>query len=114
MINKWRRMGISLLYSCAFLLAITVFGYRCPIYTVFGFPCPGCGMTSACLAALRFDFARAWEHNPTFVLVVPMLFVMLYPWRSAEGNRNAERVRITAVVVFAAVMTAVWVVGILW
>lgn len=35
--------------------------------------CPGCGMTRACHHALHLDFAGAWQYNPRWVVVLPLL-----------------------------------------
>ncbi|MBR6728572.1 MAG: DUF2752 domain-containing protein [Clostridia bacterium] len=39
-----------------------------------GFPCPGCGMTRACLAALRLDFKTAFSHHMMFWSIPVLLF----------------------------------------
>ncbi len=41
--------------------------------SVFGFHCPGCGMTKAAIACLRLDFGGAWGHNPLVFIVVPII-----------------------------------------
>lgn len=45
-----------------------VFGTACPIRLISGLPCPACGMTRACMAALRFDFSAAFYYHPLFPL----------------------------------------------
>jgi hypothetical protein len=35
----------------------------CPVYTLTGISCPGCGNTRATLALLRFDFAAMLKFN---------------------------------------------------
>ena len=49
-------------------------GIQCVFLRLFGIPCPGCGMTRAYLALLRFDFARAFEMHPMF-WSVPILII---------------------------------------
>ena len=48
----------------------------CGYIALFGFPCPGCGMTRAWLAALRGDFAAAFGFHPMF-WSVPLVFAYL-------------------------------------
>ena len=43
----------------------------CPVYRVFGWSCPGCGMSRAFLAALRLDFSAAFSYHPLFCLFLP-------------------------------------------
>lgn len=40
-------------------VATGVGGWPCPLKAAFGIPCPGCGLTRACVAMLRGDFALA-------------------------------------------------------
>ena len=40
---------------------------------VFGFHCPGCGITKAAIDCLHLDFGAAWRHNPLVFIVVPLL-----------------------------------------
>jgi hypothetical protein len=41
----------------------------CLVRAVFGISCPGCGITHALLAVLRFDFGAAWRANPAGILI---------------------------------------------
>ena len=51
---------------------------RCPVMWLFGVPCPGCGLTRACLAALRLDFSAAFGFHPLFWLILPALFYLIH------------------------------------
>ncbi len=55
--------------SAAALLSVS--GIGCPIRFLFGIPCPGCGTTRACAAALHGDFAEAFRWHPLFIVAVP-------------------------------------------
>lgn len=46
----------------------------CPIRNLFEVPCPGCGLTRAFLAILRFDFQGAIEYH---ALSIPLFLGML-------------------------------------
>lgn len=49
----------------------------CIYKTLFGIPCPGCGMTRAVLSALRLDFKSAFSYHPMFfTLPVCWLYIM--------------------------------------
>lgn len=43
-------------------------GIGCPLLTVTGIPCPGCGATRAALALLRLDLPGALALNPGAVI----------------------------------------------
>ena len=48
----------------------------CPIKSIFGVACPGCGLTRGFSAILRFDFGTAQEYN---VLSIPLFIcIALY------------------------------------
>lgn len=49
----------------------------CPIRTVFGVRCPGCGMTHALVALLRGDVRRAAQFNPFVFVLVPLVAIGL-------------------------------------
>lgn len=52
----------------------------CPIRTVTGIPCPGCGMTRSCLALAQGDFASAWFLHPfSFFLVFLAAAAAFFP-----------------------------------
>lgn len=66
-----------------FLSVILICFYRCPVKLVFGIDCPGCGMTRAFLAALRFDYKAAFDYHPLFPIfgleTVYVFFRNLFP-----------------------------------
>lgn len=76
-----------LLAACLGLLALGL-GYAafihwsgwavpCLFRQVTGWKCPGCGVTSMCLALLRLDLAAAWRWNPGLFVLLPLLGVVL-------------------------------------
>lgn len=57
-------------------LAVLIFialVYKCPVYYLFHFPCPGCGVTRSYKALLSLDFAKAFEYNPMFWTAAPII-----------------------------------------
>jgi hypothetical protein len=48
-------------------------GSLCAWYNLFGFICPGCGITRAFTNFMHLDFVRAYMYNP-------MLTLLLAPW----------------------------------
>lgn len=63
---------------CLFGLYVLIshaFGWQnCLIKLTIGYPCPGCGMSRAVFALLRFDIVKAFYYNP-FVFALPLLLV---------------------------------------
>lgn len=62
-------LAVGLLY-----LFYHVTGVGCPLHFLTGVNCPGCGMTRACTALLRLQFAEAWHYHP---LVYSLPFALL-------------------------------------
>ena len=60
-INIWMIAGYLVLVVVRYLV-----GLPCLFKYLFGFPCPGCGMTSAVISALHLSFADAFRHHAMF------------------------------------------------
>ena len=59
-----KRNTILLVFGGVLLLGI----FKCPLYEIFGVPCPTCGMTRAWRSFLSLDFATAFSLHPLFLL----------------------------------------------
>ena len=66
-----RAAGLAVL-ALAAILILGMGGVPCPIRTVTGVSCPGCGMTRACVCALRLDLAAAFRYHPLWPMA-PLL-----------------------------------------
>lgn len=80
-INDLRK---KVIFLCAYTIIVFSFRYfdvTCLIYRVTGIPCPGCGITRACLSALRFNFVEAFAYNPMFWSVPILLLYFIF-----DGN----------------------------
>ncbi len=61
----------------------------CPLQTLSGLRCPGCGITRACLALARGEFAAAWSYHPFAYLLVPLALTMgLAPGKTRRAWRR--------------------------
>src|SRR5574344_1220535 len=56
--------------------AMQLLSLPCPFISLFGIPCPGCGMTRAFIALSRLDIPGAFSANPVFP-AVPILFLFI-------------------------------------
>lgn len=52
----------------------------CPLKTLTGLDCPGCGMTRAVHALTRGDLGRAVDHNLLLVVLAPLLAYAFVRW----------------------------------
>ena len=73
-----KKIWLFLLLVAYFAVAYAVMDYfdiPCIFVRLFGIECPGCGMTRALFAVLRFDFLQALKYN---VVIFFMPYVFLY------------------------------------
>ena len=52
----------------------------CPILTVTGYYCPGCGSLRAIHALTQGDIATAWDRNPLLLVLGPLLLLAWATW----------------------------------
>ena len=71
---KWAGLILVIGLAYAFFVSRTGLSVPCPLHTVTGLQCPGCGVTRMCLALLRLDFSAAWRANPGLLLLFPLIF----------------------------------------
>ncbi len=82
------RWKVPLFLLCGGVLVLCAFlGCPCPIREAIGVPCPGCGMSRAWLAALRFDFAEAFYYHPLFWVVPVVAIFLLYDCQPFSSKR---------------------------
>lgn len=60
----------------------------CPSVLLLGLQCPGCGGLRATHDLVTGDVAGAWQANPLWVLVAPLLVAawVLWTWRAWRGR----------------------------
>ena len=63
----------------------TIYFLPCIFKGVTGIPCPGCGMTRACLAILQGEFSTAWRYHPfSFLLIGLSILIVFQPEYTQE------------------------------
>lgn len=67
----------------------------CPVLSLTGTPCPGCGMTRACVSLAQAEPAAAWAYHPFVFLLMPLaLCIGFWPTRTrAAWARVGRRAR---------------------
>lgn len=86
-------LGIGFAYFL--FVMIKHVGLSCPIHTVTGKYCPGCGISRMCLAILRLDFRAAYLSNRFLFILAPFLIVYIIVKEIGyirNGNRVSGRV----------------------
>jgi hypothetical protein len=69
-----RRAGVVAALGALAGLAVLLEAPLCPTASLFGLPCPGCGLTRATLALLQGQFAQALRLHPLVPLLAPIYF----------------------------------------
>lgn len=72
----------------ALLFSGSVPYFCCPFRAITGIPCPGCGLTHACLLMLRGDVKAALEANVLVVLLPGVLLIPLAVYDVACHRSN--------------------------
>lgn len=76
-----------------------IFRISCPMVAITGFPCPGCGVTRACVSLVRGEFYKAFcQHAFVYVLIVYAVF--FFVWRYLFQKDSKMLVRVGTVVLF--------------
>lgn len=54
----------------------TGLGIPCPVNTITGYQCPGCGVSRMCMALLKLDVNSAYHYNKVLFLLLPILLAV--------------------------------------
>lgn len=118
---KWKAqrllafVALALVASALFFAPRLGFRWPCPVHTLFGIPCPSCGLTRATRLAAHGDFAGATHMHPLWMVVLPFLMVAVGTELAGyvRGGRwgSAGRVRAIRVAGLATVglLLVVWI-----
>ena len=79
------------------LLALGVFAavavfWGCPIRHLTGIPCPGCGLTRACLSAIAMKWQEAFFFHPLWPLALLVLLTALFFPKNTEKRQRFCRI----------------------
>lgn len=77
--RRLRTAGIAALAGLGYYIETQTLGFtiKCPFHQLTGLNCPGCGVTTACIALLRGDPAGAAAANWGLALALPVLLPLL-------------------------------------
>ena len=84
---------------------ITGFSIPCPIYTITGFYCPGCGISRLCFHLARFELLEAASSNVVVFCLLPafaagfVLYLYRYIRYDQRGFSKSENAVLIVVIV---------------
>ena len=84
----------------------------CLFHEVTDVPCPGCGMTRACLSITHGQFTDAWHYHPfSFPIVGLAIGIALFPSQMTDvWNRQSKRTRNVISICGIVMCLSVWIV----
>lgn len=99
----WVLLGVTFVLGLSlFILTDTI----CVSQLIFGWPCPGCGLTRATLALLVMDFPRAFAMHP---LVIPAwVDVLLVAVLMVTGKRQKATIVLLSLSLMGFLGVYVW------
>ena len=80
---------VALYFALSILLQMTFsvnIMFTCLWKTLFHHECPGCGITTALINLIRFDFAGAYRANPLIFIVLPSVIFYIIKDIKKYGN----------------------------
>ena len=86
----------------------------CMFHSVTSIPCPGCGMTRACVALVQGKFGTAWDYHPfSFFLVGLAIAAAFFPvWLKNSWTRHSPIIRNWIVIGGIIFCLSIWVIKI--
>ena len=99
--EKWKKLLVSFCVRsgiAAVYVAVLFIVGRCPVKAVFGRPCPGCGITRACLLALQGELRAAFVAHPLWWSVPAVWLLIALDTQNAAPAWNLVRQGALAVV----------------
>ena len=59
-----------------FAATLIIFKISCPIRTLTGISCPGCGITRAISCAVKLDIRGAFYYHPLWITIIPLIVTL--------------------------------------
>lgn len=95
----WKKRAKLIALLVIGIVVFSIFKIPCPIYTLSGFLCPGCGMTRAVFALLHFDFVGAFLYNPLVYLLL-LFFVQAFVLGEVRLSKRGGVILLVFVLLF--------------
>lgn len=78
----------SIIFLLILYLLITKF--TCLIKLITGFPCPSCGITRSYKALFHLNFSEAWNYNPLYWFIPPVILFILLSDKPLFNNAKIQ------------------------
>ena len=90
-----RVCAVLLAGGCAYAWICTRlgFGIPCPLYSLTGLQCPGCGVSRMAISLLKLDFQAAWDYNPAIMALLPWMAAVAADYIRGYIQTGTHRLR---------------------
>ena len=102
-LQKYQAFVIIAIAAVVFYVVMSMLDATCLVKYFTGVSCPGCGMTRACLSALRFDFSAAFYYHPLWIVMLPLAALLIFLW-----VKRKKKVFCAVLVLFFAALIGVY------
>jgi hypothetical protein len=80
----------------------------CPVGSLAGVPCPGCGLGRAAIALVRGEWAEALSLHPAAPIALPALFALATAQATAAIAQKHARALSRAAAALLVLLVAIW------
>lgn len=106
-----KKITITILLSISLITYLLLGNYfhiyiHCPIKTITGLYCPGCGITRMLLSIIQLDFYQAFRYNPLLFITLPIFIIFflntLIIKKEPLYNKISNKVWTIVIIIFIA------------
>lgn len=106
-----KKITITILLSISLITYLLLGNYfhiyiHCPIKTITGLYCPGCGITRMLLSIIQLDFYQAFRYNPLLFITLPIFIIFflntLITKKEPLYNKISNKVWTIVIIIFIA------------
>ena len=98
---KWLKAALVFFVLLGLLYVLT--DTNCLAEAILGVPCPGCGLTRATLALLRFDFTKAFQFHPLVLLAYLDIALVSIAVITGKLSKSSKNILIVSIILFIGV-----------
>ncbi len=102
--KQQREKVIAVIAVVVLYIALSWLGVGCPIKSLTGISCAGCGMTRAWTSLLHLNIAEAFYYHPLYLL--PIVFGIWWIFR----NKISKKVYKTGIIIMAMLFLTVYII----
>ena len=95
--KEYRKYIILIIGFFSYFILGKIFDFYipCPVYSITGLYCPGCGVTRMFISIFKLDFYQAFRYNQLTFIMLPFFLILFIDYLiSIKKNKNSLYKRI--------------------